>query len=104
MKEIEVAWNAVHDATPTGWCVGRPSLHNEPRQWVMYAFDPSERPSAGLRSREWTAVGATDVEAVAKMRAAFRSSWREGRGSSSRGSIRAGHPRADDPALCLFRA
>ena len=30
--------------------------HDERRQWVMYAFDPSERANAGIRSREWTAV------------------------------------------------
>ncbi len=53
----EAAWNAVHDATPAGWQVGRPYYHVERRQWVQYAFDPSERPKVGLRSREWTAVG-----------------------------------------------
>ncbi len=64
---LEEAWSHVHDATPVGWHVGRPSYHSERRQWVQYAFDPSERPRVGLRSREWTAVGATEVEAVAEM-------------------------------------
>ena len=61
------AWSAVHDATPAGWYVGRPSYHNERRQWVQYAFDPAERPSVGLRSREWTAVAPTEAEVVREM-------------------------------------
>jgi len=40
---LQEAWNALHDATPAGWHVGRPSTHDERRQWVQYAFDPSER-------------------------------------------------------------
>jgi hypothetical protein len=30
----------------------------------MYAFDPSEKPVAGKRSREWTVVGRTELECV----------------------------------------
>ena len=41
--DLEEAWNAVHDATPSGWHVGRPTYYDERRQWVQYAFDPSER-------------------------------------------------------------
>ncbi|MDQ3600247.1 MAG: hypothetical protein M3408_03130 [Actinomycetota bacterium] len=63
---------ALHDATPAGWHVGRPSLHNERRQWVMYAFDPSERPVVGLRSREWTAVGSSELEVVREMARCLR--------------------------------
>ncbi len=69
---LEEAWNAVHDATPAGWHVGRPTYYDERRQWHQYAFDPSERPVVGLRSREWTAVGATEVEAVAEMTRCLR--------------------------------
>ncbi len=72
VSALEEAWNAVHDATPAGWYVGRPSYHNERRQWVMYAFDPSERPNVGLRSREWTAVGASEVEVVREMARCLR--------------------------------
>ncbi len=54
--DLEEAWIAVHDATPAGWYVGRPSYSDERREWVQYAFDPSERPSVALRSREWTLV------------------------------------------------
>ncbi len=72
MKDVEVARNAVHHPTPTGWHVGRPSHHDERRQWVQYAFDPSERPSVGLRSREWTAVGVSEVGVVAEMARCLR--------------------------------
>ncbi len=72
VSDLEEAWNAVHDATPKGWHVGRPSYHDERRQWVQYAFDPSERPRVGLRSREWTAVGATEAEVVAEMARCLR--------------------------------
>ena len=33
----------------------------------MYAFDPSEKPTVGKRSREWTAVGRTEIECVQVM-------------------------------------
>jgi len=69
--DLETAWNAVHDATPAGWHVGRPT-YDERRQWVQYAFDPSERPRVGLRSREWTAVGTSELEVVAEMARCLR--------------------------------
>ena len=45
----------------------RPSYHNERREWLSYAFDPSERPKVGLRSREWTAVAPTEEGVVREM-------------------------------------
>ena len=41
--ELEAAWAAVHDATPAGWYVGRPSYHDERHEWVIYGFDQRER-------------------------------------------------------------
>ncbi len=38
----------------------------------MYAFDPSERPVVGLRSREWTAIGSSELEVVAEMARCLR--------------------------------
>ncbi len=38
----------------------------------MYAFDPSERPMVGLRSREWTAVAATEEGVVLEMARCLR--------------------------------
>ncbi len=61
------AWQGLHDATPSGWYVGRPSYHDERHEWVMYAFDPSERPKVGLRGREWTAVAPTEEGVVREM-------------------------------------
>ncbi len=61
------AWDELHDATPVGWQVGRPYYHDERREWVMYAFDPSERPTVGLRSREWTAVAESEEGVVREM-------------------------------------
>ncbi len=50
MTDLAAAWDALHEATPAGWYVGRPSYHDERREWLMYAFDPSERPKVGLRT------------------------------------------------------
>jgi len=46
VSNLEKAWNAVHDATPAGWHVGRPTYHDERREWVQYAFDPSDGTTA----------------------------------------------------------
>lgn len=72
MADREAAWNAVHGALPTGWFVGREGYHDERREWVMYAYDPSERPMVGLRSREWTAVAATEEGVVLEMARCLR--------------------------------
>ena len=64
---MEEAWDALHAVTPPCWHVGRPSAHPERREWIMYAFDPSERPRVGVRSREWTAVPATEEGVVREM-------------------------------------
>ncbi len=69
---MEEAWNAVHDATPAGWHVGRPSYHDERREWIQYAFDPSERPRVGVRSREWTAIGPSEAEVIREMARCLR--------------------------------
>ena len=36
-EEVAAAWEELHDATPSGWFVGRPS-HDERRdEWALYA-------------------------------------------------------------------
>jgi hypothetical protein len=65
-------WDAVHDAFPAGWYVGRPSYHDERHEWTQYAFDQREQPKVGLRSREWTAVGATEVDVLREMARCLR--------------------------------
>jgi len=70
--DLEAAWAAVHDATPPSWFVGQPSYHPEGREWVMYAFDPSEPAAVGVRSREWTAVADSDVGVLLEMARCLR--------------------------------
>ena len=47
--------------------VGKPGYEERYREWSMYAFDPSEKPVVGKRSREWTAVGQTKLHCVQVM-------------------------------------
>ena len=78
MSESDDAWDQVHAALPQGWQVGRPYWHDEVGSWEQYAFDPSESIIGGKRSREWIAVGPTEVACVREM---ARCLWefREGR-------------------------
>ena len=47
--------------------MGRLGYEERHNQWSMYAFDPSEKPVVGKRSREWTAVGRAELECVREM-------------------------------------
>ena len=67
--EIEAAWDEVFDALPAAWSVGRPSYHDE---WTQYAFDSFERPSVGIRSRAWTAIGPPEVACLREMARCLR--------------------------------
>ena len=78
MTDLEAAWAAVHANTPEGWYVRPPMEHPEHNEWSQYAFDPSEKPVVGKRSREWTAVGQTELECVQVM-ARCLGELREGR-------------------------
>ncbi len=70
--DVEAAWSEVFDALPAAWSVGRPSYHDERHEWTQYAFDSFEQPNIGLRSREWTAVGATELECLREMARCLR--------------------------------
>ena len=61
------AGEAVHAHTPAGWQVGRPGYVDRYREWRMYAFDPSERPVVGRRSRESVASGQSELECLEEM-------------------------------------
>lgn len=52
---------------PEGWYVGRPGCEDRYQQWSMYAFDPAEKAVVGERSREWTAVGQTELDCLLDM-------------------------------------
>jgi hypothetical protein len=67
LARLAAAWDAVHDATPEGWYVGRPMEHPERNEWSMFAFDRSETPVVGKRANEWTAVGYTELHCVQTM-------------------------------------
>ena len=64
MTDLAAAWDAVHDATPEDWYVGRPYYGERHDRWEQYAYDQSETPVVGKREREWTAVGPTEVRCV----------------------------------------
>lgn len=64
---LVAAWDRLHSATPAGWVVGRPSYHDERREWIQYAYDPRETPKVGKRSREWTAIADSEVGVVKEM-------------------------------------
>jgi hypothetical protein len=61
------AWTELHSSTPSDWFVGRPGYDPTHRQWTMYAFDPHEKSRVGLRSREWTCVGVTELHVLEEM-------------------------------------
>ncbi len=65
--DLEGAWAELQEATPAGWYVGRPSYQDERREWVLYAYDPSEQPKVGLRSQEWTGVAESEEAVVREM-------------------------------------
>ena len=76
MTDLEAAWAELDAANATlGWIVRRPSLHDEVRgaeHFELWAYDPTEKPTIGRRSREWTARGATEVDCVREMARALR--------------------------------
>jgi hypothetical protein len=65
--ELAAAWDEVHTANTMGWRVGRAYFHDERDCWEQYAYDPLEKPKVGKRSREWTAIGPTEVKCVREM-------------------------------------
>ena len=76
MTDLADAWAELDAANASlGWSVGRPSLHDDVRgsehreQW---AYDLRETAKVGKRSREWTAVGQTEVECVREMARGLR--------------------------------
>ena len=67
------AWTRWHDVDgpspppSTGWYVGQPMGHPERNEWAMFAFDTTETPVEGQRSREWTALGQAGLQLVQTM-------------------------------------
>jgi hypothetical protein len=65
--DLAAAWDALRSALPAGWTVGRPSHRSEERRWLLYAFDPRERPKAGKRTRAVEATASTELEVIREM-------------------------------------
>ena len=87
---LEDAWVELHAANDgLGWSIGRPAF--DPHKvvpWSLYAFDRSENAKVGRRSREWTAMAATEIAVVlGRWPAACGRSAREG----IRDSVLGGH-------------
>ncbi len=69
--EHQNAWDELLDATPPG-CTSASRATTTRAASGMYAFDPSERPVVGKRSREWTAIGPTEEAVVREMARCLR--------------------------------
>jgi hypothetical protein len=60
-------------------------FHDEIGVWEQHAYDPSDLPVEGKRTREWTAVGPTEEACVAEMARCCETSTRvAGRGDARR--------------------
>ena len=57
----------MHAVTPPGCYVGRPSYHDEGREWLLSALDPCKRAVLGVRKREWTVVAQIEQGVVREM-------------------------------------
>ncbi len=66
------AWDELHAAKPPSWWVGSPSYHDERREWLLYAYHPSERAVVGVRRREWTAIADTEEAVVREVARCLR--------------------------------
>lgn len=66
---LAAAWDELHAARRPD--VGRAGQRHG-GQWTIYAFDTTERAHIGRRSREWTAVGWSEVECVREMARCLR--------------------------------
>ena len=70
--DLDDAWIDLHDAKLAGWFVGRPSYNERFHEREKYAFDPTEKAQVGVRSREWTAVAATELEVIGELARCLR--------------------------------
>jgi hypothetical protein len=76
VTDLIAAWAELDAANATlRWTIGRPYLHDDVRgaeHWEQWAYDGRETPKVGKRSREWTAIGRTEVERVREMARCLR--------------------------------
>ena len=62
MTDLEAAWDEIHEVKPDRWHVGPPTYVEHRKVREHYAFDTQERPKAGHRFAEWTAVAGSERE------------------------------------------
>ena len=67
MTDLYAAQAAVHENTPPGWYVGQPGYEDRYGQRSIHAFGLSEPAVADKRSREWTAVGCSELHCLEVM-------------------------------------
>jgi hypothetical protein len=61
MDDLREAWDLLNDSLPRGWQTGQPRWDERRQEWSLYAWDATERPVVGRRTREWTAVHPTQA-------------------------------------------
>jgi hypothetical protein len=72
-QELHAAWAELHAANAElRWYIGLPAFYERRDEWELYAFDPTERPRVGQRSRHWTAVAPTQARVVREMARCLR--------------------------------
>ena len=62
----------VHAVRPPAPSVGSPSYRDERKEYLLYAFDPSEPAVVGIRQREWTAIAESEEAVVREMARCLR--------------------------------
>ena len=67
MTDLEAAEDALRAALPRGWVVGRPVEHTGEGRYVIFAYDPAERPKVGKRTRALEVSAPTELDAVREM-------------------------------------
>jgi hypothetical protein len=71
--DLAAAWDDLHRVNEAlGWHVGLPAYFDRRDEWQLYAFDPTERPKVGHRSRAWTAVHPTQIGVIREMTRCLR--------------------------------
>ncbi len=68
--------SALLASLPSDVYVGRPSYHLERNEWLLYAFDPSERAVVGVRRSGSTAITATEIGVVQEWQGEWSSASR----------------------------
>ena len=70
--DLAAAWDERHAAAGLARRPARLQQALPAQQWEQFGFDPSERAHFGLRSREWTAVGQSELAVVREMTMCLR--------------------------------